>query len=60
MITSKCISDTFLESVEPVNTSGVNILLFFNLTNGTLYIFFFSFSDRNVNQTFFSSFKPSK
>ena len=58
MLTSKSISYTLFKSVEPANASGVHILLSFNLTNGTLYIFFFSFSYRNVNQTFFSAFNP--
>ena len=58
MLTSKSISYTFFKSVEPVNASGVHILLSFNLTNGTQYIFLFSFSYRNVNQTFFRACNP--
>ena len=58
MLTSKCISDTFFESAESVNTSGVHIVLSFNLKNATLYIFFFSFSYRNVNQKFFRPLNP--
>ena len=58
MLTSKSISYTFSESVKLVNASGVHILLSFNLTNGTQYIFFFSFFYRKVNQTFFRALNP--
>ena len=47
-----------LNTVEPVNTSGVHFLLAFNITNGTLYIFVFDLSYRNVNQTFFGGLNP--
>ena len=36
------------------------MLLFFNLANGTLHIFFFSLSYGNANQTLFSALNSLK